>query len=148
MNDKTRESLSNLKSKYPIDILEEGKIIKFKIKGIDEIFRASDSGNEVIISTDKWHEHFGEGNSYQDIVLFFDDLFSGRIAVVIKYRGSMAVAHSIQKFDKDGKVEMIISWSGNIISPFWRKKSYKKLDYIFNSQQLASGNGITAVSDS
>jgi len=109
-------------------LLEDAKLIKFKVTGIEEVFRIADSGKEIIISTEAWHEHFGEQNSYRDGNEFIDDLFSGKVYFSVKCRGDFPVAHSLHKIDEDNK-DIILSRAGTLFSPFWRKKSIKKLYY-------------------
>jgi len=128
MNENSKALLTKLTSKYPLAILEDGKLIRFNIIGIEEVFRVSDSGKEIIISTESWHEHFGKYNSYEDAIDFFDDLLSGKAYILVKYRGDFPVAHSLHKINKDNN-DITLSRTGSLISPFWRKKSIKKLYY-------------------
>lgn len=124
MIDKVKDAIADLKEEYPITMMSVGDEIQLKIEGVQDTFVLSVSRHECILFTDVWHEHF---DTADDLAEFLDGLFTGRIQIVVKYRGQTPVAHKVQVLH-GGKVNTV-SWTGSLVSPFWRKKSYKTLEY-------------------
>lgn len=125
MNEVIRNSLSELRKDYDIDIQRDGSIWKLTMRGIDEMLSVSDRTGEYAVSTSAWHEHFDEVGELED---FLRALFSGNIVVVVKYRGSQPVAHQIQMI-KDGRHTQVVSRGASLVSPFWRARTFKTFRY-------------------
>jgi hypothetical protein len=126
MMDKVKEAIAKLKQDYPITETSAGGEIELKVEGVQETFRLATFRHECILFADAWHEHF---DTADDLAEFLDGLFTGRVQIVVKYRGKTPVAHKVRLLH-EGKIHFV-SWTGSLISLFlfWRKKSYKTLDY-------------------
>lgn len=123
--DEITETLIRLQQEYPVRVTSSGKKeVKFTVDGIEDTFHVSVHSNDCIICTESWHEHVAD---YYGLNSFLHLLFSGTIRITVKYRGRFPVAHCVRKMHK-GK-EVVISRTGSLVSPFWKKKSYKTLEY-------------------
>lgn len=125
MTDEIAEALARIKRKYSITVNPGDGQIDIDVNCLNGDFRLSISEREHIIFTDSWHEHFDD---YGGLETFLTKLFSGEIQFVVKCRGSTPVAHQLQVLC-NGEIE-VRSWTSSLVSPFWRKKSYRKLRYI------------------
>lgn len=125
MVDEVVKTLTRLKQDYPVNIVSSGaKEIQFAVAGIQELFKVSIISGDCIVATDAWHEHVGDADGLNN---FLRLLFTGAIQIEVKYRGKIPVAHCVWKV-QDGKKKFIASTS-SLISPFWKKKSYRRLGY-------------------
>ena len=125
MIDQITEALSQLKQEYPITITLSGKKeVEFTVEGIHDSFHVYVISGDCIVGTDCWHEHVGDAKG---LINFLHFLFTGAIQIEVKYRGTSPVAHRVWKM-QDGEPQ-VVTWTGSFISPFWKKKSYKKLEY-------------------
>jgi hypothetical protein len=115
--------IEKIKSAFPVKVTTE-KGIMIEFEGVEEKFNLDTAHDEFTIYTDTWHYHFAD----MDMLLtFFKDIFAGTLQIVVKFRGKTPVAHQVQLV-KDGKV-YVVSQTGILIPLFWRKKSYKTLNY-------------------
>lgn len=124
MNDEIIEALNRLKEKYPITVKPSEKEVVFKVEGVDETFQVDDSHGEYTLFTNTWHEHFENSTVLEK---FIDGLFSGNIRIKVKFRGEKPLSHKVGVF-RDGHIE-VVSLTSSFAFPFWRKKTYKELDY-------------------
>jgi hypothetical protein len=126
MMHKVKEAITRLKQNYPITVKSFRDEIELHVAGVQETFHLSVSRRECILFVDAWHEHF---DTVDDLVGFLEGLFTGHMQIVVKYRGKTPVAHRVRVVH-DGK-DHVVSWTGSLLCLFlfWRKKSYKTLDY-------------------
>lgn len=119
------ETLTRLQREYPISVTSSGKKrMEFSVDGITDEFWVSVNSGDCIVGANAWHEHVGDAEGLED---FLHLLFTGTIQIEVTYRGNTAVGHHVRRL-KDGKEETMTR-TGSLISPFWKRKSYKKLDY-------------------
>ncbi|MBN2381818.1 hypothetical protein JXQ70_02960 [bacterium] len=116
--------LDRVKRDYMLTYSVKGDMVHFTIEGIEDEFKASVLGEECVLSTHEWHEHL---SSPAEMESFLRSLLSGRIEIIITYRGNKPVAHRVQRV-VDGHVQ-VFSRTGDLFFPFWRLKTQKKLDY-------------------
>lgn len=103
-------------------------MIHFTVQGIDEEFRASVLGNECIVSTSEWHEHFA---SPENMEAFLRCLLAGKAEIVVTYRGDKPVSHRVQIVG--GKKPRVVSRTGSLFTPFWKPKTRKTKQYAIPS---------------
>ena len=126
------QALSRLSHDYPLEETQkEGKIL-FRIKGVEENFRAYINGGECVLSTNTWHEHFA---APEYIERFMRCLLTGEMEIVVTYCGETPVSHWIQTV-KDGKLAVVSKTANLILFPFWKKKTQKKMEYKFANKGL------------
>ncbi len=124
MDDRDRDAVATLQNRFAVKATPTEKSTTLQFAGVPEKFNLSTKNNEFTIFTDAWHEHFADLSELQ---AFLDGLFSGRIQILVKYRGRTPVGHSTQVL-KDGKVS-VVSRTATLLPLFWRPKSYKTLNY-------------------
>jgi len=81
-------------------------------------------GDEFIVFAEEWHEHF---DGAEEVLTFVRGLLSGTIEVAVKFRGPTPVGHQVHALE--GGVRRVVSASGCLLSPFWRKKTIRILRY-------------------
>lgn len=124
--DQIRQSLTNLGAEYPITVTGSGaKELQFSVAGVPGEFEILLIGGDCVIGRDGWHEHVGDGDGLSN---FLRLLFSGEIKIEVTYRGERPVAHRVWR-TKDAK-EASVTWTGALLSPFWRKKTRRIVEYI------------------
>ena len=82
---------------------------------------------EIVVYIGSWHEHFSR-EEYVDVWQMLND---GTLEIQEKLRGNTVVATRLVRKNNIGE-ELLISESGIIFSPFWRKKTYS-----FHKLQIA-----------
>ena len=123
--------MAELKSAYPIREIEGKAMFNFKVEGFEDTFHVADESDECTLYTKLWHQHLA---TIADVRLFLDDLFMGVVEIVVKYRGAMPVAHAVKVVTEDG--ERIVSRTGSLVSPIWRKKTIKTYKYKLANKSL------------
>lgn len=131
MNDRDKAAIAEIQEKWPVTATPGDNEICLEFSGIPEKFNLSTAHDEFTIFTDTWHEHFAD---MEQLVSFFDGLFTGKIQIVVKYRGKTPVAHQVQVLE-DKRVN-VMSRTGGLVSPFWRPKSYRTLRYATANKEL------------
>lgn len=137
MNTAEKDAITAIQKKFPVKVVPVDNRLFLEFEGVPERFILAWANQEFTISTSAWHEHFGDLDQLLD---FLDSLFSGRIQIVVKYRGETPVRHQIQVL-KDGKVN-VISQTGALLPLFWRLKSLETLRYVIpnNAAQPSSAD--------
>lgn len=125
VNDEILATLARIERNYPITIVPDDDLIHVDVEGLHGDFRFSISPSTCAVFTESWHEHFND--SPVDLEALLKGLFSGETQIVVKYRGNTPVAHRTMIIKDDGP--SYTSWTGNLVSPFWKKKSYKTFRY-------------------
>lgn len=125
-NDGILSALERIEEKYSVTICSEGDPIQLDIDGLREKFHLSISKGEHILFADFWHIHLDDIPPF-DPETFLEEFFSGKIQIVVKFRGNKPVAQRINVID-DGKPRCIC-WVSSLFSPFWRPKSHKTFTY-------------------
>jgi len=125
MNEEVIATLKRLKEKYTFEISSEKDLIHLDVDGLNEKFRLSISPVDHIVFTKIWHEHFDEPP--MNLQSLLENLLSGNIQIVVKYRGDTPVSHRTRIIRNDGP--KYSSWTRSLVSPFWRRKSYKTFTY-------------------
>jgi hypothetical protein len=123
--------MTDLKLAYPIHEIDGKATANFRVEGIEETFHVAEEHGECILYTDLWHEHLA---TIEDVRLFLDDLFKGIVEIVVKYRGRMPVSHAVKVITDEG--ERVVSRTGNLVSPIWRKKTIKTHKYKLANKAL------------
>jgi len=118
------ESLNRINNDYRLKYLIKGDMIHFTVEGITDEFLTSIVGDECVISTKDWHEHF---STIEDMEYFMKCLFIGNAEIVVTYRGDKAVSHLIQILENGSS--RFVSKTGTLSFSFWRPKTTKKLEY-------------------
>lgn len=131
MNDRDKAAITRIRQTFSVTATLIEKGICFEFAGIPEKFNLFTEKDEFIVFTDMWHEHF---DNIDEVMTFFDGLFTGRIQIEVKFRGKTPVGHQVQLL-KDGKVD-IMSQTGSIVPLFWRPKSYKTLKFITANKSI------------
>jgi hypothetical protein len=93
-------------------------------EGIADEFRASISGDECLVSTREWHEHF---SALEETESFMKCLFTGKAKIIVTYRGDRPVSHMAQ-IATEGRPQ-VVSRTGALFFPFWRPKKQRKKEY-------------------
>jgi hypothetical protein len=124
MTGKIVEALDRLKQDYPLTHTLNAEMIHFTVEGIDEDFRASALGDECVLSTKAWHEHFSDP---EELEAFLRSLFIGKVEIIVTYRGIKAVSHRVQVIGEE-KTD-VVSRTCSLVFPFWKKSSQKKMEY-------------------
>lgn len=114
-----------LKETYRVTATPSGEDVRLRFEGLSEEFILSSVYDELMLRTDCWHEHFSTANA---MFGFLDRLFSGRIRVVVKFRGKTPVGHQIQELTDDGF--RVVSWTCAMVPLFWRRKSFRTMKYV------------------
>ena len=125
-NDGILSALERIEEKYSLTICSEGAPILLDIDGLTEKFHLSISKDEHILFTDFWHIHLDDIPPFSPET-FLEELFSGKIQIVVKFRGDTPIAQRINVI-QEGKPKCIC-WVSGLFSPFWRPKSYKTFTY-------------------
>ncbi|MBS3763969.1 MAG: hypothetical protein ACLFWL_13675 [Candidatus Brocadiia bacterium] len=126
MCDEIQAVLATMKEQYPLTICEEGDFVHLDVRGTRSNFRLTVSRSDNILFSDVWHIHFGRENPLT-LHALLEGLFEGTIQVVVKFRGDMPVGQKVRVIQDDGPHH--VSWSGVLLSPFWRRKSYRTFTY-------------------
>jgi hypothetical protein len=124
MNDRDKEAIARIREKYFVTTSDGKHGICLEFAGVPEKFNLTTANNEFTVFTDEWHEHFADMNQLMD---FFDGLFSGTTRIVLKLRGRTVVGHQRQVL-RDGKI-CVMSRTGSLIPLFWLRKTFKTLNY-------------------
>jgi hypothetical protein len=91
MGDRNMEVIRRLHQKYAATAAETPKGIHLRFPGVPESFELSTAHDELTLFTAAWHEHFSDTD---DLEGFLDGLFSGRVEIVVTYRGKRPVGPS------------------------------------------------------
>ncbi|MEN6319069.1 MAG: hypothetical protein ABFD82_09990 [Syntrophaceae bacterium] len=125
------ELLDRINDKYPLRYTIKENMVHFSIEGITDEFRVSVLGDECIVSTAEWHEHF---STLEEMESFMKCLFTGCAEIIVTYRKDKPVSHRTQMIE-DGKPK-VLSRTGSLFFPFWRPKTERKLNYRIASKPL------------
>lgn len=123
-NDRDTEVTHRLQEKFGATVTQTPTGIHLQFPGVSEPFELSTAQEEFTIFTATWHEHLPDMDALED---FLDCLFSGRMEIVVTYRGATPVGHQV-RVQKDGTTT-VMSRTGSLFPLFWRAKSYKTLRY-------------------
>ena len=118
------EVAARLQQKYSATVVETPRGLELLFPGMSDSFELSTANDELTVFTQSWHEHF-EG--IDTLERFLDGLFSGRLEIVVTYRGSTPVAHKVLA-RRDGKTK-VMSSTRILVPLFWRRKSHRTLNY-------------------
>jgi hypothetical protein len=124
MNDRDTEAIQRLQRKYAASANQTPKGIHLRFPGVPDSFGLSTAHGEFTLFTSAWHEHFPDLDKLES---FLDGLFSGRVEIVVTYRGKTPVAQQI-RVREDGGFK-VVSWTRSLVPLFWRPKSCKTLTY-------------------
>jgi hypothetical protein len=131
MSDRNTEAIGRLQQRYAVSATQTPRGIHLQFPGVSETFELSTAHDEFTLLAAAWHEHF---QSMDDLEGFLDGLFSGRVEIVVTYRGKTPVGHKV-RVQKDGDIK-VMSSTGNLVPLFWRAKSYKTLRYTTANNSL------------
>jgi hypothetical protein len=87
------EILDRLNRDFSLKHITKGDMVHFTVEGIADEFRASILGDECIVSTTEWHEHF---STLEEMEAFMKCLFTGKAEIIVTYRGDKPVSHRTQ----------------------------------------------------
>ncbi|MFZ1218494.1 MAG: hypothetical protein WAO00_04335 [Chthoniobacterales bacterium] len=124
MNEQDAEITRRLQEKFGATANQTPTGIHLQFPGVSESFELSTAHGEFTLFTATWHEHLADMN---DLEGFLECMLSGRMEIVVTYRGSTPVGHQV-RVQKDG-VTKVMSRTGSLVPLFWRAKSYKTLKY-------------------
>jgi hypothetical protein len=133
MNDQHTEAIKRLQHKYGASSTQTAKGTQLQFPGIPESFELSTANDEFTLFTSAWHEHFP---NVEHLEGFLDGLFSGRVEIIVTYRGETPVGHKV-RVQRADRAE-VVSSTGSLVPLFWRRKSYKTLTYRLPT--IAPGN--------
>jgi len=129
MNEQDTDAARRLQQKYAASANQTPKGIRLRFPGIAEPFELSTAHEEFTLSTPALHEHFPDMDHLEG---FLDGLFSGRVEIVVTYRGETPVGHKVRVQRADGAD--VVSSTGSLVPLFWRAKSCKALSYELPTQ--------------
>jgi hypothetical protein len=124
------EVAARLRQKYSATVVETPRGLELRFPGISDFFELSTANDELTVFTQSWHEHLED---IEALERFLDGLFSGRLEIVVTYRGRTPVAHKVLA-RRDGETKVMSSTA--ILAPlFWRRKSNRTLSYTISPNQ-------------
>jgi hypothetical protein len=113
-----------LQQKYAASATQTPEGIHLQFPGVSETFGLSTAHDEFTLFTAAWHEHFPDMDELEG---FLGGLFSGRVEIVVTYRGKTAVGHKV-RVQKDGGMK-VMSRTVGLVPLFWRPRSCETLRY-------------------
>ncbi len=120
----TQRPPSGCTRRYAAIANETPKGIRLQFPGIAESFDLSTAHDEFTLFTSTWHEHFTDMDRLEG---FLDGLLSGRVEIVVTYRGETPVGHKVRVQRAYGAE--VVSSTGSLVPLFWRAKSCRTLSY-------------------
>jgi hypothetical protein len=124
MSDRDTDAMERLHQKFGATTTRTSKKIQLDFPGVSESFQLSTSDDELILFAETWHEHFPDIDSLEN---FLDALFSGRVEIIVTYRGKTPVGHQV-RVQRDGREE-VVSRTAILVPLFWKPKSHKTFTY-------------------
>ena len=124
------EVAARLRQKYSATVVETPRGLELHFPGISDSFELSTANDELTVFHSLWHEHFEDTEALER---FLDGLFSGRLEIVITYRGITPVAHKVLA-RQDGETK-VMSSTAILVPLFWKRKSQRTLSYTISPNQ-------------
>jgi len=124
VNDQDTQIAQRLQERFAATATQTPKGIHLQVPGVSEPFDLSNAHGELILFAAAWHEHFRDVDALEG---FLDAVFSGRVEIVVTYRGKTPFGHQV-RVQKDGGMK-VVSRTASLVPLFWRPKSREILRY-------------------